>query len=231
MLGIDAHLWRRLYTLYKLAEMGACRRTVKVSTGYLAERMGVSQQTASRQLIQLERMGWIQREVTPEGSFVRISDSGMRELSRLYLSLRAIMEARHPLSITLEGTVFTGLGEGAYYVSKDGYRRQFIERLGFDPYPGTLNIKLATDYDIQARMELENYPAIEIQGFRDERRTYGPVRCYPAVINNQVRGAVVFARRSHYDLSVIEIVAPVNLRSKLKLRDGSRVRVEVFTLP
>jgi hypothetical protein len=42
------------------------------------------------------------------------------------------MEANYPPSITLEGTVFTGLGEGAYYISKEHYRKQFIEKLGFE---------------------------------------------------------------------------------------------------
>jgi len=45
--------------LYKLAEMGAYHRTVRVSTQYLAERTGVSQQTASRHLIELDTKGWI----------------------------------------------------------------------------------------------------------------------------------------------------------------------------
>ncbi|MFB0567642.1 MAG: MarR family transcriptional regulator, partial [Candidatus Bathyarchaeia archaeon] len=66
-LGVDAQSWKVFFTLFKLAEMGASRRTVKVSTEYLAERIGLSQQTASRHLIQLEKKGWIRRTITPEG--------------------------------------------------------------------------------------------------------------------------------------------------------------------
>jgi CTP-dependent riboflavin kinase len=50
------------------------------------------------------------------------------------------------------------------------------------------------------------------------------------MIDNKVKGAVVFAMRTHYDTSVLEIVAPVFLRSKLKLKDGNKVKVEIFTL-
>lgn len=228
---VDIRLWKFFFTLYKLAEMGASRRTVKVSTEYLAGKLGSSQQTASRHLIELEKRGWIKRTITPEGCLIRIVDPGTSELKKIYKSLQLIMEATHPPSITLEGTLFTGLGEGAYYVTKDEYRKQFMEKLGFDPYPGTLNIKLTSDYDVKAKSELEAYPAIEVEGFKDETRSFGRVKCYPAIINNKVKGAIISAMRSHYNASVLEIIAPTFLRSQLKLKDGNKVKVEVFTLP
>jgi riboflavin kinase len=230
-LGVDAQSWKISFTLFKLAEMGASRRTVKVSTEYLAERIGLSQQTASRHLIQLEKKGWIRRTITPEGCLIKITESGVGELKKLYSSLQAVFEAAYPLSVTLEGVLFTGIGEGAYYITRDGYRKQFIEKLGFDPYPGTLNLKLTTDYDMKTMTELESYPAVEIEGFKSETRSFGAVKCYPAVINNKIKGTVVSALRSHYNSSVIEIIAPYFLRGKLKLKDGHKVKVEIFTLP
>jgi len=228
---VDTRLWKFFFTLYKLAEMGASRRTVRVSTEYLAGKLGSSQQTASRHLIELEKRGWIKRTITPEGCLIKIVEPGIAELKKLYTSLQLIMEATHPTSITLEGVLFTGLGEGAYYVTKEEYRKQFIEKLGFTPYPGTLNIKLTSDYDMKAKSELDAYPAIEIEGFKDESRTFGPVKCYPVIINNKVKGAVISALRSHYNASVLEIIAPTFLRNQLKLKDGNKVKVEIATLP
>lgn len=213
--------------LLKLAEMGAYRRTAKISTEYLAGKLGFSQQTASRYLIELERKGWIQRNITPEGSLIRIEDAGAKELQQLYSSLKFLVEKSYPPSVTLEGTVFTGLGEGAYYISKEHYRKEFTEKLGFDPYPGTLNLKLTTDYDVKTRMELDAYPAVEITGFKSEDRSFGLVKCYPVVIDNKVKGALVTALRSHYDVSVLEIIAPVCLRKQLALKDGNKVKVEI----
>jgi riboflavin kinase len=223
--------WRHLYTLIQLAEMGAHKRTAKISTEFLAGKMGISQQTASRYLIELEREGWIKRTVTPDGSLIRIERAGAAELQKLYSSLQVLIEAAYPPSVTFEGTVFTGLGEGAYYIAKEYYRKQFIEKLGFDPYPGTLNLKLTSDYDLKTRTELEAYPAVEIQGFKNTDRTFGLVKCYPATIGNKVRGALISALRSHYDVSVVEIIAPVCLRKQLNLKDGHKVKIEVFTLP
>jgi riboflavin kinase len=227
----EKHEWRQIFTLLKLAEMGAHRRTAKISTEYLAQKLETSQQTASRYLIELDKNGWIKRTITPEGCLIKITDVGIKELKKLYSNLRFLMEAAYPPSITLEGVVFTGLGEGAYYISKELYRKQFIEKLGFEPYPGTLNLKLTTDYDVKTRSELEAYPAVEIEGFRNEDRTFGSVKCYPVIIENKVKGALILALRSHYDTSVIEVIAPVFLRNHLKLKDGHKVKVEVLTLP
>lgn len=222
---------RHLFTLLKLAEMGAHRRTAKISTEYLASKIGASQQTASRYLIELDKKAWIKRTMTPEGCLIRITDAGNKELTALYSALRLLLEAAYPPSVTLEGTVFTGLGEGAYYISREHYKKQFIEKLGFDPYPGTLNLKLTTDYDIKTHDELEAYPAIEVGGFKSEDRTFGSVKCYPVIIDNKEKGALISALRSHYDASVLELIAPVPLRRQLILRDGHKVKVEVLTLP
>jgi len=222
---------RHLFTLLKLAEMGAHRRTAKISTEYLASKIGASQQTASRYLIELDKKAWIKRTMTPEGCLIKITDTGNKELTALYSTLRLLLEAAYPPSVTLEGTVFTGLGEGAYYISKEQYKKQFIEKLGFDPYPGTLNLKLTTDYDIKTHDELEAYPAIEVGGFKSEDRTFGSVKCYPVIVDNKEKGALISALRSHYDASVLELIAPVPLRRQLRLKDGHKVKVEVLTLP
>jgi len=107
----EKHEWRHIFVLLKLAEMGAHRRTAKISTEYLAGKLGASQQTASRYLIELDKDGWIKRIVTPEGCLLKITDAGIKELKKLYSNLRFLMEAAYPPSITLEGVVFTGLGE------------------------------------------------------------------------------------------------------------------------
>lgn len=221
--------WQHLYMLLKLAEMGAYRRIAKISTEYLSKKLGISQQTASRYLIELERKGLIKRNITPDGSLIKIEEQGTRELQKLYSGLKVLMEKSYPPSVTLEGTVFTGLGEGAYYIGKESYRRQIVEKLGFEPYPGTLNLKLSADYDIKTRMELDTYPAVEVKGFQNEDRTFGLVKCYPVTIGGEVKGALVTALRSHYDASVLEIIAPLCLRKALNLKDGTKVKVEVYT--
>ena len=106
----EKHDWQHLYMLLKLAEMGAYRRTAKISTEYIAGKLGISQQTASRYLIELERKGWIQRDITPDGSLIKIEEAGTKELQKLYSGLKVLMEKSYPPSVTLEGTRFHGFG-------------------------------------------------------------------------------------------------------------------------
>lgn len=218
---------KNFFILYRLAEMGACQRAIKVSTKDLAKTLGLSQQSISRRLIDLERIGLIHRTTTSKGSLIRISENGEKYLRKIYLGLDTVF-GKKIKSIILEGEVFSGLGEGAYYVSKKIYRRQFIEKLGFDPYPGTLNLKLLSEQNMNLRDKLDIYPGIEIEGFRNRDRSYGPVKCFHAVINDREKGAVVLAFRSHYGKDVIEVIAPNYLRNSLKLKDGDRVKVEIF---
>jgi len=219
--------WQQLYVLLKLAEIGAYKHTAKISTEYLAKKMGISQQTASRHLIELERINWIQRSISSDGSLIKIEEQGVAELQKFYSSLKILMEKNYLPSVTLEGTVFTGIGEGAYYISKPDYKKQIVEKVGFEPYPGTLNVKLTSSHYVKTRRELEAYPAIEVRGFQGTERSFGLVKCYPAVIGGRVKGALVTATRSHYDASVLEIIAPVCLRKHLSIGDGNKVRVEI----
>ena len=225
---IDRKNWKNICILIKLAELGSHKKITKISTKELARKLDFSQQTASRHLIELESNKWIKRQITPQGSLIKITSKGLNQLKILQSSLRIIIEVTKPTVLTFEGTVFSGLGEGAYYLSKESYRKQFVEKLGFDPYPGTLNLRLSTDYDLETRKDLDSYPSIEIEGFTSENRTFGFVKCYRVRVNGKINGALAFALRGHYDLSVLEVVAPVCLRKELNLKDGDKVKVDVI---
>ncbi len=224
--ALSGKLRKLFFTLYKLAERGAVSNAIHVSTTELASDLGLSQQTASRHLIELEKAGLIERLVSPRGERIKISPKGVSELRAVYLGLKSVLE-QPPATLSLEGRVFSGFGEGRYYISLEGYRRQFVEKLGFDPFPGTLNIRLESSLDIRARRELESMRGILIEGFSNEKRTYGGAKCFRAIINGEVEGAVVLIERTHYDESCLEIISPYNLRERLGLRDGNLVRVEV----
>jgi riboflavin kinase len=212
-------------TLYRLAELGAIQGAVTASTTALAMSLNISQQTISRHLIELERQGLITRQSSLNGAEIKITGEGVKELQGVYLTLKRVFEESRQIALTFTGRVFTGLGEGAYYVDQPGYRRHFQRSLGFRPYPGTLNLRLPPS-QIGMKKELEAYSGIGIKGFEVGGRSFGGVRCYRATING-VEGAVILIGRTHYDDSVLELIAPVHLRSRLNLKDGSKVKVVV----
>jgi riboflavin kinase len=217
-------LW---HTLYKLSEFEAHKRVLRLSTVRLGQAMGTSQQTASRHLSELEKMGFIRKETSFKGVEVKITKRGLEELRRVYLGLKKVVEGT-PNEIILRGKLFTGFREGGYYMSQREYLLQFRRKLGFDPYPGTLNLRL-TSSEVRKKRELETYPPIIIEGFKGRRRSFGEVRCYPATINDEVEGAVAIIKRTHYDDSILEVVSPVYLRRRLNLKEGSEVKVKVLT--
>ncbi|MCK5403013.1 winged helix-turn-helix transcriptional regulator, partial [Candidatus Bathyarchaeota archaeon] len=57
-------LW---YTLYKLAEFKSLKKDAKLSTVRLAVLLGMSQQTASRHLSELEKNGFILKQSSFRG--------------------------------------------------------------------------------------------------------------------------------------------------------------------
>lgn len=214
------HLW---FTLLALARMGGVSTSVHTSTPRLARLLGISQQTASRRLCALEKKGWIRRTLNSYGQIIRIKPKGIAQLKEVYSMLEISLNERH--SVTIRGRVTTGLGEGAYYVQLEGYRRQFREKLGYKPFPGTLNIQLVSEADVHELQLLKASIGIEIHGFATGGRTFGSVACYPTRINDQVDAAILLIQRTHHKLNVVEIIAAVNLRDQLKLEDG-----EIITL-
>jgi len=221
--AIDPNLW---FTLLHLAKLGALRKGVFINTFELAKELRTSQQTASRRVVELEARGYIKRSVGRRGQTIVITEKGAQQLMAVYTTLHAsLSEALR--SVVISGEVFTGLGEGAYYVSLDGYRTQIIEKLGFDPYPGTLNLKLTDPSDLYFREVLSHRAGILIKGFSDEKRTYGSVKAFKAKMHG-IDAAVLLIERTHYGRDTLEVIAPVNLRQALNLRDGDRVSLEVY---
>jgi len=219
---IKPTLW---YTLYKLAEFKAYKKDARLSTVRLAELLGTSQQTASRHLSELEKKGFILKQASFRGLEVGITKKGLEELGRVYIGLKNFL-GEIPSKIILEGTLFSGFGDGSYYIGQKGYNLQLRRKLGFSPYPGTLNLKLSPS-ELKKKQELEMYPSLTIDGFMEDKRSFGKVRCFPAIINNAVKGAVIIIKRTHYDESVLEVIAPVFLRKRFNLKEGSKVKIEV----
>lgn len=212
-----------ILSLKKLALLGAHNQPLEISSMEFASQMETSPQTAARKLKCLEDENLIKRQILHSGQLISITKNGLAVLQRELNDYRAIFSGNGQKKF-LTGKVITGLGEGQYYISLEGYRSQFIEKLGFMPFPGTLNIKLDPQ-SIEIRKGIS--ADIKISGFTTENRTFGSGSCFNVMIGD-VRGAVIVPERTHYPEDIIEIIAPVNLREHLNIRDGSAVEVEVI---
>ncbi|MEM2139684.1 CTP-dependent riboflavin kinase [Nitrososphaera sp.] len=217
---------QHILTLVQLLAKGARHNFVEVTTGGLGKNIGRSQQAASKHLLDLETEGYIERVRRGQKFAVRVTDKGFSEIENLFASLKSALESA-PASIDFEGTVVSGMGEGAYYMSLEGYRKQFKEKLGYEPYPGTLNVRLVDPLYMTARRELGRHPSIFVDGFSDGTRTYGWVKCYRATIDGVENAAALVLERTHYDDSMLEVIAPVSIKDSAGIKVGDKVKVRV----
>ena len=216
-------------TLRRVALDGGLTGETKLSCSALAAELDVSNQTASRRLQRLEEAGLVTRDTVADGQWVRVTEAGERALRTEYEAYRRLFE--EPAQLTLRGRVTDGMGEGRHYISLPGYMTQFEDRLGYRPYPGTLNVDLDAE-SVRARAALETFDPVPIDGFEDDDRTYGPAICYPATVETAddrmyETTHVIAPERTHHDEDQLEVIAPDRLRDALDLRDDDLLVVTV----
>ncbi len=211
-----------LAVLKCLALGGADHTPVVVTSRELGEKIGVSQQAADRYLVALEKRGLVSRSLAQRRQRLLVTAAGMDQLRAEYHSYRRIFEG--PAQLSFAGKVVSGLGEGRYYLSQPGYVVQFTERLGYGPYPGTLNVRVTAE--ALRKIDLvRDWTGIRIDGFQASGRTFGGASCFPARMNGH-SCHLIHPDRTHYQ-DVVEFVAPERLRDALPVKDGDSVTVEI----
>jgi riboflavin kinase len=208
--------------LRALAAAGAERTPVEWSSREVGSMLGVSQQAADRYLVHLAEAGLLQRSLGGRKQRLTLSPEGLELLRREYHQLRRIFDG--PARLQTRGTVASGLGEGRYYLSQPGYVAQFAERLGYTPYPGTLNVRLAPA-DFRRLSAVRDWKGIRIDGFSDGGRTFGGATCHRAQLAGRACHLITPDRTHHTD--VVEFIAPEFLREVLHLTDGDTIEVRV----
>jgi riboflavin kinase len=126
-------------------------------------------------------------------------------------------------TLCIKGTVFSGKGEGARFIELPWVKRQIVEKLGFTPYRGTLNIEL-TKEEFENRALLEKAQTIEISPVKGFSRG----RCFKANLMDRLECAIVIPEIPNYPENVIEVISRTDLREKLQLRDGDSVEVKIL---
>lgn len=214
-----------LKVLKQLALLGGMSKPIKVRSGDVSELTDVSPQTASRRLQALEADELISRKIEKDGQWISLTEEGIELLKWEYLMYKKIFEGFRG-TVEISGTLFAGMGEGRYYVNQGGYKTQFKDKLGFIPFPGTLNLHI-TKESIGYIERLYSHDGIQISGFSNEDRSFGDVKCFRAEISDK-NCAVILPERSHYPDSTLEVISPEYLRESLGLRDGDKVCVKVI---
>jgi len=214
---------QHILTLAQLLSKGARHNFVQITTSSLGKSLKKSQQAASKYILELENGGFIDRLMTGRKLSIKITQKGYSELIKLHSVLGFSLNLSPP-HIELTGSVISGLGEGSYYMSLKGYTKQFKVKIGYIPFPGTLNIKLNQLQNIQ---QLDDLDSVIVDPFSDGKRTYGWVKCFHATLNDSIKCELIRLERTHHDNSVIELISKNNLRETARLETGSKVTVKI----
>jgi riboflavin kinase len=188
---------------------------LKTSTTKISKDMKVSQQSVSRILINLEEEEYIRRDISNKGIILSLKDKGRKYLENEFNFLQKVIKEKN--SIT--GKIFKGFGEGAYYIKR--YSKKLKDKLGYEPYPGTLNVKVK-EKELKEFLHNENIEYIE--EFKGEEREFGKVSIVKVIIEG-VDGAIIFPERSKHKDNIIELIGPTCFRTGFNLTEGDKVNI------
>jgi len=209
-------------TLKAIALLGGMKESISLSSRELGKVIGVSQQSASQRILELIQSGLVSRDLATRRQRIRVTPKGLDLLRKEYADYQRIFEVRETL--TISGVVSSGLGEGAFYMRQKGYREQFRKKLWFEPYEGTMNLKIQRA-DLAKLEVLRQQPGIEIGGFEAAGRTFGGAKCFLATMGH-LDGAVIIPIRTHHT-DVLEFISKHAVRAALDLKDGDSVELVV----
>jgi CTP-dependent riboflavin kinase len=126
--------------------------------------------------------------------------------------------------LKLSGRVVSGSRRASFFTQLDWVQEQCAAKLGFKPYPGTLNIELSPDSLVDLR-------ALEKEA-KTEFVPPDPKYCVAKLLSvslSSIKGAMIFPAEEVriHGKSIVEIIAPVRLKDVLNIEDGDQVTLTV----
>src|SRR6476620_155827 len=165
-----------LLILIYLLTLGAIEFHVDITSVQLSKIINKSQQTTSKILIKLEKESLIERVKNNKKFKIKVTNQGQEIIKDLKSMIESALD-NSKKRITFKGKIVNGMGEGAYYMSLDEYKKQFKEKLGYVPFPGTLNLKLEDKIYMDKKKEMINYTKVYINRFKKKKTQYERVKC------------------------------------------------------
>ena len=205
-------------TLAKLLLKGEKDNFIEFTSTDIGIEINKSQQAASKIILELQEMKYVERVKKGHGYMIRVTEEGLSAVKKMSEFLYMALDSS-PGNVHFNGTLVSGMGEGKYYMSLEGYRKQFKKKIGYIPFPGTLNIRIVDHLSLENREKIESV------------RTYGWVKCYPVIINGNenIQSDLLILERTHHDNDMLEIIAPVNIKQVLHLKNGDDVKITLQT--
>jgi len=127
--------------------------------------------------------------------------------------------------VAIKGRITEGLKESRLFTHIPWVREQFIKKLGIDPYPGTLNLELIDNQDIEKLKEIKRRKGIEII---PAEPGFCSAKCFHVLVCGKIKGALIIPQVPDYPESKVEIISSDRIRDVLPLELGDLVSVEIL---
>jgi CTP-dependent riboflavin kinase len=124
----------------------------------------------------------------------------------------------------ITGKIVSGAKQGAFFTGLDWVQKQCLKKLGFAPWPGTLNLEIPMDH-VAVIEELKVKEGIELVS-PDSNYCSGYV--FPVSIEG-ISAAIVFPAEDVrvHGKNIIEIISPKMLKDTLDVKDGDQVNITI----
>lgn len=131
----------------------------------------------------------------------------------------------------ITGIVFSDLGQASSFMALDWVQELLKERLGYNPFPATLNLRPRGIEDAEswqrAQREVESVALTQADAGHCGARLFRIVIQSPARgASDHIDGAILLPEVKDYPKDKIEIVAPMRLKDRLGVSDGDALTLE-----
>jgi len=129
--------------------------------------------------------------------------------------------------LIIAGKIISGAGQGAFFTQLDWVQEQCLEKLGFKPYPGTLNIQIHEEMV----PVIETLPQEQIIELIPPDSNFCSGKVFPVVVEG-LPAAVVLPEEDVrvHGKNIIEIISNVRLKDALGLKDGDSITIMINPL-
>jgi CTP-dependent riboflavin kinase len=124
----------------------------------------------------------------------------------------------------LKGRVVSGAKKAAFFTQLDWVLEQCSKKLGFSPFPGTLNVEILPEslFDAESIQEVKGIELVPTD------LTFCTAQVLPVSIQG-IDAAIIIPEekvRMHGN-NIIEVIAPMSLKDALKVDDGDTVTLTI----
>lgn len=123
----------------------------------------------------------------------------------------------------IKGKITPGTGKAAGYLKLPWVKKQIKEKLGFTPYPGTLNIKL-----LKTNTTLKNLLKKATSTAISPEDGFSSGKCFKAYLKDSQTCAIIIPEIENYPSNLIEVIAPEDLRQKLHTKNDDTITLKIL---